>query len=61
MESLRFVLRQSETRTHCYNVVTDMLNAPLPPQGPDGKPVAPEQMGEFFLMTILEQEMSTER
>ena len=33
MESLRFVLDQSEIPTHWYNVVADMPNPPLPPLG----------------------------
>ncbi len=61
MESLRFVLPQSEIPTHWYNVVADMPSAPLPPLGPDGKPATPEQMGAIFPMAILEQEMSSER
>ena len=61
MESLRFVLPQSEIPTHWYNVVADMPNPPLPPLGPDGKPATPEQMGAIFPMAILEQEMSGER
>ena len=61
MESLRFVLPQSEISTHWYNVVADMPNAPLPPLGADGKPATPEQMGAIFPMAILEQEMSAER
>lgn len=61
MESLRFVLPQSEIPTHWYNVVADMPNAPLPPLGPDGKPATPEQMSAIFPMAILEQEMSAER
>ena len=57
MESLRFVLPQSEIPTHWYNVVADMPNAPLPPLGPDGNPATPEQMSAIFPMAILEQEM----
>ena len=61
MESLRFVLPQSEIPTHWYNVAADMPNPPLPPLGPEGKPATPEQMGAIFPMAILEQEMSAER
>ncbi|WP_153115796.1 TrpB-like pyridoxal phosphate-dependent enzyme [Rhodocyclus tenuis] len=61
MESLRIVLDASEIPTHWYNVVADMPNAPLPPLGPDGQPVAVEQMAAIFPMNILEQEMSAER
>ena len=61
MESLRFVLPQSEIPTHWYNVVADMPTPPLPPLGPDGLPPTPEQMGAIFPQAILEQEMSAER
>ena len=55
MESLRFVLPQSEIPTHWYNVVADMPNPPLPPLGPDGKPATPEQIGAIFPMAILDR------
>ena len=61
MESLRFVLPQSEIPTHWYNVVADMPTPPLPPLGPDGNPATPQQMNAIFPMPILEQEMSAER
>ncbi|MDR3222106.1 MAG: pyridoxal-phosphate dependent enzyme, partial [Candidatus Accumulibacter sp.] len=61
MESLRFVLPQSEIPTHWYNVAADLPKPPSPPLGPDGKPVTPEQMSAIFPMAILEQEMSGER
>ena len=61
MESLRFVLPQSEIPTHWHNVFADMPCAPLPPLSPDGKPATPEQMGAIFPMAILDQEMSAKR
>ena len=61
MESLRFDLPQSEIPTHWYNVAADMPNPPLPALGADGKPATIEQMSAIFPMSILEQEMSTER
>jgi pyridoxal-phosphate dependent TrpB-like enzyme len=61
MTITRVTLDESEIPTHWYNVVADMPNAPLPPLGPDGKPVGPEQMGVIFPDTILAQEMSGER
>ena len=61
MESLRFVLPQSEIPTHWYNVVADMPTPPLPPLGPDGVPPTPEQMGAIFPQASLEQEMSADR
>lgn len=61
MDSLRFVLDQSEIPTHWYNVVADLPTPPAPPLGPDGQPVPPEKMAAIFPMAILEQEMSAER
>ncbi|MCE1205021.1 MAG: TrpB-like pyridoxal phosphate-dependent enzyme [Holophagaceae bacterium] len=61
MQATRFVLEQHEIPTHWYNVVADIPNPPLPPLGPDGKPVGPEQMLAIFPGPILEQEMSGER
>ena len=61
MESLRFVLPQSEIPTHWYNVAADLPSPLSPPLGPDGLPATPEQMGAIFPEAILEQEMSTER
>ena len=61
MTATRIMLDENEIPTHWYNVVADMPNPPLPPLGPDGKPVGPEQMGVIFPDTVLEQEMSAER
>ena len=61
MTATRIMLEESEIPKHWYNVIADMPNPPLPPLGPDGKPVGPEQMGVIFPDTILEQEMSGER
>ncbi len=61
MEPLRFVLDQSQIPTHWYNVVADMPSPPVPPLGPDGKPVPLEKMAAIFPMALLEQEMSAER
>ncbi|HEX8987648.1 MAG TPA: TrpB-like pyridoxal phosphate-dependent enzyme [Rhodocyclaceae bacterium] len=61
MVATRILLEENEIPTHWYNVVADMPNPPLPPLGPDGKPVGPEQMGVIFPETILAQEMSGER
>ena len=61
MTVTRITLDENEIPTHWYNVVADMPNPPLPPLGPDGKPVGPEQMGVIFPDTVLEQEMSGER
>jgi tryptophan synthase beta chain len=57
----KILLDESDIPTHWYNVVADMPNPPLPPLGPDGKPVGPEQMLAIFPGPLLEQEMSGER
>ena len=57
----RIMLDESEIPTHWYNVVADMPNPPLPPLGPDGNPVTPDQMLAIFPGNLLEQEMSAER
>jgi pyridoxal-phosphate dependent TrpB-like enzyme len=61
MSQTRILLDESEIPTHWYNVVADMPNPPLPPLGPDGNPVSPEQMLAIFPGNLLEQEMSAER
>jgi pyridoxal-phosphate dependent TrpB-like enzyme len=61
MADVKILLNESDIPTHWYNVVADMPNPPLPPLGPDGKPVGPEQMLAIFPGPLLEQEMSGER
>jgi pyridoxal-phosphate dependent TrpB-like enzyme len=61
MPETKIILEEKDIPTHWYNVVADMPNKPLPPLGPDGKPVGPDKMGAIFPMNILEQEMSAER
>jgi pyridoxal-phosphate dependent TrpB-like enzyme len=61
MSQTRIMLDESEIPTHWYNVVADMPNPPLPPLGPDGNPVTPDQMLAIFPGNLLEQEMSAER
>lgn len=61
MQQTRITLDENEIPTHWYNVVADMPNPPLPPLGPDGNPVSPEQMLAIFPGNLLEQEMSAER
>jgi tryptophan synthase beta chain len=61
MSQTRIMLDESEIPTHWYNVVADMPNPPLPPLGPDGNPVSPDQMLAIFPGNLLEQEMSAER
>jgi predicted alternative tryptophan synthase beta-subunit len=44
MPQTKFLLEESDIPTHWYNVVADMPNPPLPPLGPDGKPLPPEAL-----------------
>ena len=57
----KILLDEKDIPTHWYNVVADLPSPPLPPLGPDGNPVGPEQMLAIFPGNLLEQEMSAER
>ena len=59
--SNRSILPDSEIPRQWYNLAADLPHAPLPPLGPDGKPVAPEALAAVFPMNLIEQEMSQER
>jgi tryptophan synthase beta chain len=61
MEPTRITLDPQEIPTHWYNIVADMPNPPSPPLGGDGNPVTPERMAQIFPVSLLEQEMGSER
>jgi len=61
MSDTKILLDESEIPTHWYNVVADMPNAPLPPLGPDGKPVTPDALAAIFPESLIMQEVSGER
>jgi len=61
MQQTKILLDESEIPTHWYNVVADMPNPPAPPLGPDGKPIGPEALAPIFPMSLIEQEVSSER
>jgi len=61
MSQTKIVLEESDIPTHWYNVVADMPNPPLPPLGPDGKPIGPEALAAIFPMELIGQEVSAER
>jgi tryptophan synthase beta chain len=44
-----------------YNLAADLPEPPLPPLGPDGNPIGPEQLAPVFPMNLIEQEVSAER
>ncbi|MFW6334284.1 MAG: TrpB-like pyridoxal phosphate-dependent enzyme [Desulfosalsimonas sp.] len=52
-------LSPDEIPRQWYNILADIkINPPL---GPDGNPVAPEQLAPVFPMNLIEQEVSTQR
>ncbi len=61
MPQTKILLDESEIPTHWYNVVADMPNPPSAPLSPDGKPVGPDALAAIFPMSIIEQEVSSER
>ncbi len=61
MSQTKIILEESDIPTHWYNVVADMPNPPVPPLGPDGKPIGPEALAAIFPMELIGQEVSAER
>ena len=61
MSQVKILLDENEIPKQWYNVVADMPNAPLPPLGPDGKPIGPDALAAIFPMSLIEQEVSHER
>ncbi len=59
MKNRKVDLTEDEMPRQWYNILADIKMNPL--LGPDGKPVAPEQLAPVFPMNLIEQEVSTER
>jgi tryptophan synthase beta chain len=57
----KFLLKESDIPRQWYNLAADLPTPPLPPLGPDGKPVTPDMLAPVFPMNIIEQEVSTQR
>jgi tryptophan synthase beta chain len=57
----KILLREADIPKQWYNLAADLPTAPLPPLGPDGKPVKPEMLTPVFPMSLIEQEVSTQR
>jgi tryptophan synthase beta chain len=57
----KILLKESDIPRQWYNLAADLPTPPLPPLGPDGKPVSPEMLAPVFPMNIIEQEVSTQR
>ena len=61
MSETKILLEESEIPSQWYNVIADMPNPPVPPLGPDGKPIGPEALAAIFPDALIEQEVSAER
>ena len=59
MNHRQIILPQSEMPRQWYNILADIkMNPPL---GPDGNPIAPQDLAPVFPMNLIEQEVSTQR
>lgn len=61
MSSPRIVLNPDEIPRQWYNFAADLPEPPKPYLGPDGNPVSPDMMAPIFPMSLIEQEMCTDR
>ncbi|MBF0215885.1 MAG: TrpB-like pyridoxal phosphate-dependent enzyme [Candidatus Omnitrophica bacterium] len=61
MSDRKIYLEEKDIPRKWYNLAADFKNPPLPPLGPDGKPISPDMLAPVFPMNIIEQEVSTER
>jgi len=62
MEQTKVILPDSEIPRKWYNIVADMPNLPAPPLHPGTmKPVGPDDLKAIFPMSLIEQEVSTQR
>ena len=58
----KIYLNEREMPTQWYNIVADMVNKPLPPLHPGTKqPIGPEALAPLFPMSLIQQEVSTDR
>ncbi len=62
MRDTKIVLSDSEIPSKWYNIMADMPNLPGPPLHPATKqPIGPDDLAAIFPMSLIEQEVSTER
>lgn len=57
----KITLLEKEMPRQWYNLAADLPTPMLPPLGPDGNPVTPDQLAPVFPMNLIEQEVSQER
>jgi tryptophan synthase beta chain len=58
---IKIHLKEKDIPRKWYNLAADLPTPPLPPLGPDGKPIGPEMLAPVFPMNLIEQEVSTKR
>jgi tryptophan synthase beta chain len=58
---IKIHLKEKDIPRKWYNLAADLPTPPLPPLGPDGKPISPEMLAPVFPMNLIEQEVSTKR
>ena len=61
MDHIKVSLEQKDMPRKWYNLAADLPTRPLPPLGPNGKPVKPEMLAPVFPMNLIEQEVSRKR
>jgi tryptophan synthase beta chain len=61
MQRIKVTLDPKDMPRKWYNLAADLPTPPLPPLGPDGKPVRPEMLAPVFPGNLIEQEVSTKR
>jgi tryptophan synthase beta chain len=62
MAQYKYLLNESDLPSRWYNVLADMPSPPPPPLNPaTHEPVGPEALAPLFPMSLIEQEVSTER
>jgi tryptophan synthase beta chain len=58
---VKVLLDENEIPRQWYNLAADLPTSLLPPLGPNGQPVTPDQLAPVFPMNLIEQEVSRER
>jgi tryptophan synthase beta chain len=57
----KMLLSEMDMPRQWYNLAADLPSPMLPPLGPDGNPVRPEQLAAVFPMNLIEQEVARDR
>ena len=61
MDQRKILLNENDIPKQWYNIAADLPTPPLPPLGPDGKPISPDMLKPVFPDNLIEQEISTQR